>query len=727
MNLSLNVLQKILPVVLMMSQIVLSQNGYDNHVIFDHSLTDESYYYSQVSFNSPSCVDSIDGKLPVEQKVYFNAPNALRLTWCSEFGGDWLAVIGVGKWRGRSSAFEGNTLSLWVYSPKKIIGNHLPKIFLRNRRGASTVQINLNQIVDSVPAKKWIQLNIPLKEFAKLRPDFDFQNTQSVCLTQNIDDGQEHALIIDEIKIYNENAQDKKAPVAPAGLSVKGYERHLDLKWNLSKEEDLQAYKIYRSSDSTNYQTIGIQKNGLNRFADYVGVNKKKYYYKISAIDFHNNESELSTAASAETKPMGDDELLTMVQEACFRYYWEAAHPNAGLALENLPGDENLVAVGASGFGIMSLIVGIERGFISRDEATQRFLKIIDFLKKADRFHGVWPHFLDGNSGKVIPLFGKYDNGGDLVETAFLMQGLLAARQYFKGESPIEQQIYSGITQLWEAIEWDWYRRTPDSEFLFWHWSPEYEWHIDHPLVGWNETMIVYLLAIASPTHAIPAKLYHTGWAGQSEKAKLYRQNWGKTTKGNRYTNGNIFYDIQLDVGVGRGGPLFFTHYSFMGFDPRHKKDCYTNYFKNNRKIALINQAYCIDNPRGYKGYGENCWGLTASDNPWGYKAHEPVQRNDNGTITPTGALASFPYTPVQSMKALKYFYYELGDRLWGIYGFRDAFNLSEGWVANIYMGLNQAPITVMIENHRTGLIWELFMSNPEIDLMLKSIGFAED
>ena len=175
-----------------------------------------------------------------------------------------------------------------------------------------------------------------------------------------------------------------------------------------------------------------------------------------------------------------------MVQEACFRYYWEGAHPVAGLALENIPGDENIVATGASGFGIMALLVGVERGFISREQGAERLLRIAEFLDKADRFHGVWPHFLDGRTGKTLPVFGKYDSGGDLVETAFLMQGLLAARQYFNGANEVERRIYRKLTELWETVEWDWYRRSANSEFLYWHWSPVYAWHLDHKLIGWN-------------------------------------------------------------------------------------------------------------------------------------------------------------------------------------------------------------------------------------------------
>jgi hypothetical protein len=394
------------------------------------------------------------------------------------------------------------------------------------------------------------------------------------------------------------------------------------------------------------------------------------------------------------------------------------------MAIEILPGDEHLVAVGASGFGIMALVVAVERGFVSREAAVERLLKILRFLDAADRFHGAWPHFLDGRTGRVVPFFGPYDDGADLVETAFLMQGLLVARQYFDGDSPAEREIRDTITRFWRGVEWSWFRGGPDPDFLYWHWSPRHGFHIAHPLVGWNETMIVYLLAIASPTHPVPASLYHTGWAGRSELAVRYRRNWSRTTDGDHYVNGNSYYGITLDVGVGNGGELFFTHYSFLGFDPRNRRDRYTNYFRNNRNIARIHHAYALDNPRGHKGYGDRAWGRSAGVNAGGGRA---VPAGDNGTITCTAALASFPYTPEESMRALEHYYRDLGARLWGIYGFRDGFNLTENWFEDVNMGLNQAPIVVMIENYRSGLIWKLFMANPEIGPALEAIGFVPD
>jgi hypothetical protein len=394
------------------------------------------------------------------------------------------------------------------------------------------------------------------------------------------------------------------------------------------------------------------------------------------------------------------------------------------MALEILPGDENLIALGASGFGVMALIAAVERDFITRDQAVERLLKIVRFLQRADRFHGVWPHFIDGRTGRAWPYFGKYDDGGDLVETAFMIQGLLAARQYFNRDTPEEREIRDSITTLWHEVEWDWHRQTPDGDVLYWHWSPNHGWHISHPLIGWNETMIVYLLAIASPTHAVPASLYYTGWAGQSDFAVKYRQSWSRTTEGDHYANGNSYYGIPLDVGCGNGGELFFAQFSFLGFDPRGKRDRFTNYAVNNRRIALIHQAYSKANPRGRAGYSAECWGRSAGINSGGGR---PLPRDDNGTICSSAALGVFPYTPDESMAALKHFYRKLGGKIWGVYGFHDGFNETENWFDEVYMGLNQAQIVVGIENHRTGLLWKHFMANPEIDPMLNAIGFQPD
>jgi hypothetical protein len=399
---------------------------------------------------------------------------------------------------------------------------------------------------------------------------------------------------------------------------------------------------------------------------------------------------------------ISDDALLTLVQQQTFKYFWDFGHPASGMARErNSSG--NLITSGGSGFGLMAIIVGIERNFISRADGLARLDKMLTFLESADRFHGAWSHWIDGNTGNVIP-FSSDDNGGDLVETSFLVQGLITFRQYLDSGIPLEQELIDRINTLWKGVEWDWYRKN-NEQVLYWHWSPDKNWVMNMQIRGHNETLITYVLAASSPTHTIDASVYTNGYA----------RNGGMK-------NGNPYYSIPLPLGEPYGGPLFFAHYSFLGLDPRNLEDTYANYWVQNVNHSLINHAYSADNPKTYAGYSDESWGLTASDNNNGYNAHSPT--NDLGVITPTAALSSFPYTPEESMKALHFFYYSIGDRLWGEYGFYDAYNITAQWTANSYLAIDEGPIIVMIENHRTGLLWDLFMSATEIQDGLTKLGF---
>ncbi|WP_132052829.1 glucoamylase family protein [Pseudocnuella soli] len=411
--------------------------------------------------------------------------------------------------------------------------------------------------------------------------------------------------------------------------------------------------------------------------------------------------------AAARPKNLSDSALLELVQKQTFRYFWDFAHPVSGMARERSNatfgyGDE-VVTTGGTGFGVMAVIVAAERGWISRDTAARHLRKLVNFLWKADAFHGVYPHWLDGGTGKVIR-FSRKDDGGDLVETSFLMQGLLCVRQYFNQNNEVESDIRNKINWIWSEMEWDWYTRGGE-EVLYWHWSPNNGWAMNFPLRGYNEALITYVLAAGAERYPVDAKVYHRGWA-----------------QSNFFKNGKEFYGYRLPLGFDFGGPLFFAHYSFVGLDPRGLKDRYADYWEQNKNHTLVNRAYCVENPKGWKGFGPQSWGLTASDNHRGYGAHSPSE--DLGVITPTAALSSFPYTPEYSMQALRYFYDTLGDKIWSEYGFVDAFNETEGWYAKSHLAIDQGPIIVMIENYRTGLLWNLFMSCPEVQHGLKKLGF---
>ncbi|HEU4634261.1 MAG TPA: glucoamylase family protein [Flavisolibacter sp.] len=418
-------------------------------------------------------------------------------------------------------------------------------------------------------------------------------------------------------------------------------------------------------------------------------------------------QKNTSFKATDRPKNLTDSALLDVVQKQTFRYFWDFAHPVSGLARErsNIAYDygAEVVTTGGTGFGIMSVIVASQRGWITRDTAAKFLLRMVKFLSKADSYHGVFPHWLNGATGRTIP-FSRKDDGADLVETSFLFQGLLCARQYFDQDNRAESELRNRINWMWNDIEWNWFTRGGE-EVLYWHWSPNNDWAMNFPVRGFNECLIMYVLAASAERYPVSSAVYHRGWA-----------------QSNFFKNGKKFYGIELPLGFDYGGPLFFSHYSFLGLDPRGLKDQYADYWEQNRNHTLINRAYCIDNPKKYKGYGENTWGLTASDSWVGYAAHSPTE--DLGVISPTAALSAFPYTPEYSMSALKHFYYDLGDKLWSEYGFIDAFSESKNWYAKSHLAIDQGPIIVMIENYRSGLLWRLFMSCPEIQKGITKLGF---
>jgi len=417
------------------------------------------------------------------------------------------------------------------------------------------------------------------------------------------------------------------------------------------------------------------------------------------------------TTASTVQRPtnLSDSALVELTQKQTFKYFWDFAHPVSCMARERSNVDfgygNEVVTTGGTGFGIMSVIVGAERGWITRDTAARFLLKMVNFLLKANSYHGVFPHWMNGETGKTIP-FSRKDDGADLVESSYLFQGLLCARQYFTGDNKTERELRNRINWMWNDIEWNWFTKGGE-EVLYWHWSPNNGWAMNFPVRGFNECLIMYILAASSPNerYQVSPAVYHRGWA-----------------QSNFFKNGKKFYGYTLPLGFDYGGPLFFSHYSFLGLDPRGLKDQYADYWEQNQNHTLINYSYCVDNPKKWKGYGENCWGLTASDSYVGYAAHSPTE--DLGVISPTAALSAFPYAPDKSMKALKHFYNDLGDKIWNQYGFIDGFSESKDWYAKSYLAIDEGPIVVMIENYRSGLLWKLFMSCPEVQTGLKKLRF---
>ncbi|HVV03329.1 MAG TPA: glucoamylase family protein [Puia sp.] len=460
----------------------------------------------------------------------------------------------------------------------------------------------------------------------------------------------------------------------------------------------------YEMGDSTIVIQPGAELKPLSKYSFAFTTNLKSqqgiYLGTVGNFQF------ITAIDSTDKFPrISDSALLTLIQQQTFKYFWDFANSTSGLARERASGD--VVTTGGSGFGVMAILVGVQRNFITRAQALDRLTTMVDFLSdstKVQRYHGAFSHWMNGATGATVP-FSTQDNGGDIVETAYLLQGLLCARQYFNSTTDAgEISLRNKINDLYNAVDWNWYRQGGQN-ILYWNWSPDYAWAVNAAVTGWNEALITYVLAASSPTNPIPNSVYTNGWARNGAMA-----------------NGRSFYGITLPLGPDKGGPLFFAHYSFLGIDPHGLADAYADYWTQDTAHARINYLYCVDNPKHYNGYSSSCWGLTASDEQGGYAAHAPD--NDDGVITPTAAVASLPYTPAESMNAIRFFYYKLGDKLWGEYGFTDAFNLTTIWFDGDFLAIDQGPEIVMIENYRSGLLWNLFMSCPEVRAGMKNLGF---
>ena len=461
----------------------------------------------------------------------------------------------------------------------------------------------------------------------------------------------------------------------------------------------------YENADSVVVVKPAAALSNLSRYR--VGVSNT---LKSAAGGSVTNATELSFITSIDSSrkfpAITDEALLDSVQQRTFKYFWDLAHPTSGMIRERNT-DQVIYTSGGTGFGIMAIVTAIHRGFITRAQGLERLKQMVAFLKNtAETFHGAYPHWFNGETGKVIP-FSANDNGADIVETSFLIQGLLVARQYFNGVDVAETNLRSDINTIADRVEWDWFRKNGENT-LYWHWSPTHAngWIMNLEIKGWNECLITYVLAASSKTHAVSKAEYDEGWAS----------NGGMK-------NGKTYYGYQLPLGPEMGGPLFFSHYSFLGIDPNSLTDTYANYSVQTENHTLVNYNYCKTNPANYFGYSDSVWGLTASDIKDGYHASSPT--SDRGYIAPTAALSSFPYTPTESMQALKFYYYVLGDKIWKDYGFVDAFSLHHLWFANTYLAIDQGPIIIMIENYRSGLIWDLFTSCPEVKDGMKTLGFS--
>ncbi|MBT3384520.1 MAG: T9SS type A sorting domain-containing protein [Prolixibacteraceae bacterium] len=667
-------------------------NFYDQGIVEVNNLGQSTFEHTYPPGGSPS---QWNDKVPCSTNA-FKGANSLKFSYKSSVNGNWKVRIHRKGWES-ASVVGLDSLSFYVYSETGLPKSALPLIGLNCEGGTSDLYA-LSNFNNDIPAGQWTHVIFPLDSIFQNNAGLDYSQAKAVIFNQSEHDNSSRLILIDEITAF------KSVDVVPpvANFSAKGYDSHAELNWTQPTFGLL--YRIYASFN--NGQTFELRKETPENFyLDFVPENCKNtsVIYKIVSV-IQNKESEANERI-AEIRDFSDEELLDLVQEYSFRYFWEGAHQNTGMALERSNGSGRTAASGATGFGLMAMIVAHEREYRPREDVKDRILMILEFLETCDRHHGAWSHWYNADTKKT-QAFSPGDDGGDLVETSFVAQALIALKHYFSGGDSKSIQIREKADQLWEEIDWDWYRNFGEN-VLYWHWSPNTNFDKNMKVGGWNEALITYIMAASSPTHGIPKEVYTNGWA----------------KNGNIVSPNRSYYGYEINLACNWGGPLFWIHYTHHGINPHGLKDEYADYWQEHVNTAKIHYEYAKDNPLNFENYSEKCWGLTASDDPDGYSAHKPMD-NDNGTVSPTAALASMPYTPDESIKALKYFYQERGSELFGKYGPYDAFNDSRDWVQEAYIGIDQGPIVIMIENHRTGLLWKNVMEDTDVQAGLDKLGF---
>ncbi len=656
--------------------------------------------------NAPSQLALVSvSHFPVDTAHVFLGTNALRLAWTSAAGGDWMLTAATPGWKAiDTSPFD--TLVFAVWSPTAIPAADLPDFLFEDADNVRTPRHPLSDYVPGVAAGTWTRVPVPLAVFRADPGAADLTRVNKVFFAQRSGGGSSgpYALAVDEIRFV---AAGLGAPPPPSA-SARAFERHLEVRWEPGPVAGAERLRLERESGGE-WRRLSEPQPGDGCAVDWLGAPGLSATYRLAAYGWSLLASAPSGSVSGTTTTLSDSQWLDMAEEEAFRYFWHHAHPLSGLARERY-GSGDVCATGGTGMGIMALIAGSIRGYAPRAEVAARVKGILDFYAtQATSYQGAFSHWLNGATGATIPFDYPTDFAGDIVETADLMQGALTARQYFDGSDAVETALRARATQLWEGLDWNAYRPASPGNAIYWKWSPTEGFASSFPVTGWNECLIVYVLAKASPTHPVPAYCYSQGYQRDGAIA-----------------NGKVFWGYPLWVGQDYGGPLFFAHYSFLGLDPRARRDALCNYFKQNHNHAIVNRQYCTLNPGNYPGYSDSTWGLTASDNPWGYGVQAPYS-GDNGTLTPTASLASMPYVPTHGLRALKGMYRAFGERLWGPFGPWDAYNPGQNWYSGSYIAIDEGPIAAMIENSRSGLLWALFMRNPEIAPALDSLGFVSD
>lgn len=703
-------------ILLLLKHITYAQNHARS--LFENGILPGNYGYSLVTYSGFSWVENVNGRLPLIDTLSFTPPNALSLKYTSSLNGNWETYLSFAEQGQYQLTQSDEVLSLRIYLMEGFNLEALPQIALQFQ-DTCTQKVNLkNHLVDqNWQMNKWLAIRIPLSQFGS-----SFKNipVMGVVLYQKGVTGVEvvNHMLIDQIEFAQATYGASNLNYPAVLNTVTAYERHVDIEWQIPLDPSIRYVKIYRSVDGKEFEAVAVKPIQNVKYTDVVPVSNRNYYYKISWLDYKYAESPSSGIKVARTKPMSNDELMTAIQAAHVNYFDKMAEFNSGMhKINDLPADA-IVNVEETGYSLLASTVGASKGWISNRIYLRRVSSIVDFLKNsAEQFHGVYPTYLDGRSGK-----GVY--GSDSVKvvsvpaTASLMQGLLVARTYLEerlearkneeGEATsVNERIRTtieGIDEVWRKVEWTHF--APQDTVLMDSWSPKTGFANANPLGGFGPSMMSYFMAFASPTHALSEKAYARGFGvlktivGQDS-----------ITAENIYhfeplRSDTILYGYYLNVGK-IDQSLMEAFHPFLAFNPNGKKDQYANYGET---LPRLIRAYKRrDNELNIGNVSSDIWGTQQSTST---VFQLPI-------LEPALSISSYAFTPSLAERAARRYYEEYGNFLFTEFGFRTWMSLHEYQVSDSYKGINQAAIPVMIENGRSGLIWNLFMKHEDISRMI--------
>ncbi|MCL4638357.1 MULTISPECIES: glucoamylase family protein [Olivibacter] len=689
-------------------------------VLFENSLMPKSYYYSQSSFAGNSWINHMNGHLPVVDSVFFTPGNSLMLNYISGNEGEWKSVIHYSSDYGHLP--KNNDLLIFkIFVSSATTKTELPNIQLAQGENISE-EVKIQSFIKNYQDNAWLSVEIPLKGIGNLDNQAPIS---SIIFKQGTNmDGKEHRLFIDQIEFLPTKTPDMKLTGKAVLSSVEAHERHVDIMWQLPLTPSIRYIKIYRSEDNQNFVPVAVRPISFNKYTDFVPRTNVSYYYKIAWVDYQYRESPFSEIKTAETKLAGDEDLLNSIEKSHIAYFTNETEFNSGMhKISPLVSDAS-ISVKGTGIGILAQVIGVERKFIPRQLLLDRLKKIVKFLGRATTYHGAFPELLNGRSGKPI-MTDSCEIAANIESTAYLMQGLLVARNYFDKESADESELRDAISSLWNGVDWTKFVKEGNGYHLYSVWSPACSFTKSAPIGGYNGSLIAYLLAIASPSHAITPASYKLGFkqplkyvgpaigrlSTSVSDTLLFGKNGEKPELYNResFMIDSTYYGIRLVAGSVQTS-LIEQQLPFLAINPRSPIDSTVNYFDNQCDLSMIYYRAALDSGEQFVSITNLLWPYVGKDSAF-------VNR-----FNPSAAIATYPYTPTIAMEALKNYYRNLGSFLWTEYGFRDEFNFKDNWVSGNFDPIHQGIVPIMLENARTGLIWNLFMKDPDIKLLVEKI-----